>query len=189
MNPPPHAPRRRWLRQAASTTLALALPGLSATARATAFATARPERDLAFAHTHTGERLSLVYAVGDRYLDDSLFSLNHFLRDHYSGEQGVMDPRLFDLLHRLRLELDTRQNVEVISAYRSPSTNERLRTTRAGGVAKRSLHMDGRAMDIRLPGVPLADVRQAALSLRLGGVGYYPREQFVHVDTGPVRHW
>jgi len=188
MTPPHHAPRRRWLRQAATTTLAMALPGLASSARAASLGSG-PERALAFAHTHTGERLSLVYAVGEHYLNDSLFSLNHFLRDHYSGEQGVMDPRLFDLLHRLRLELGANQNFEVISAYRSPATNERLRTTRAGGVAKRSLHMDGRAMDIRLPGVPLADLREAALSLRLGGVGYYPREQFVHVDTGPVRHW
>ena len=77
----------------------------------------------------------------------------------------------------------------MISGYRCPATNTTLRNTRGGGVARRSLHMDGKAIDVRLPGVPLADLRDAALSLGMGGVGFYPREQFVHVDTGPVRRW
>lgn len=146
-------------------------------------------RSLAFDHTHTGEHLSLTYAVGERYLPEALRSLDHFMRDHYSGEVGSMDPQLFDLLHQLRRTLASDAPFEVISAYRCAATNTRLRNTRQGGVAKRSLHMDGKAMDIRIAGIGLADLRDAALSLRLGGVGYYPREQFVHVDTGRVRSW
>ena len=115
--------------------------------------------------------------------------LNWFLRDHYSGEVGTMDPKLFGLLHELRSILAPKAAFDVISGYRSPTTNAFLRRTRAGGVAKRSLHMDGMAIDIRLPGVPLADLRDAAVSLQAGGVGYYPRENFVHIDTGTVRRW
>lgn len=100
-----------------------------------------------------------------------------------------MDPRLFDLLHRLQTALGCTAPYQVISAYRCPATNDTLRHSRDGGVARRSLHMDGKAMDIRIAGVGLADLRDAALSLGLGGVGYYPREQFVHVDTGRVRSW
>jgi uncharacterized protein YcbK (DUF882 family) len=149
----------------------------------------RNARSLAFRHTHTGERIALVYAVDDRYVPDALTSLNRFLRDHYSGQIGSIDPQLFDLLHRLQLTLGCDEPFHVISGYRCPETNQTLKATRGGGVAKRSLHMDGKAIDIRLPGVPLADVRDAALELKLGGVGYYQRDQFVHVDTGRVRHW
>jgi uncharacterized protein YcbK (DUF882 family) len=111
------------------------------------------------------------------------------MRDHYTGDVGVMDPQLFDLLHRVQSELGTGQSFQIISGYRCPKTNAALKATRGGGVAKRSLHMDGKAIDVRLPGVPLGDLRDAALSLRQGGVGYYPRDQFVHLDTGRVRHW
>lgn len=146
-------------------------------------------RALAFTHTHTGERLRRVYAVGSRYLDDALAALDRLLRDHYSGQVGRIDPALFDQLHRLQQALGSRAPFEVISGFRAAATNERLRTTRGGGVARRSLHLDGRAIDIRLPDVPLADLRDAARSLRAGGVGFYPQERFVHLDTGPVRAW
>jgi uncharacterized protein YcbK (DUF882 family) len=115
--------------------------------------------------------------------------LNHFLRDHYSQEVGVMDPVLYDLLHQIRVDLGVRGSYDVISGYRSPKTNEKLRATRAGGVAQRSLHMDGKAIDVRLPGVPLSDLRDAAMAQNAGGVGFYPRDQFVHIDTGRVRYW
>jgi len=178
--------RRHLLRRSAqlvATAASLPLAAQAAVAR-------RPDaRSLALANTHTGEQLALVYATGDHFLPDALDTLNHFLRDHYSGEVGVIDPQLIDLLHRVRQTLGTAQAFQVISGYRSPATNERLRTTRGGGVAKHSLHMDGKAIDIRLPGVALADLRDAALGLRAGGVGYYPREQFVHIDTGRVRTW
>jgi uncharacterized protein YcbK (DUF882 family) len=140
-------------------------------------------------HTHTRERIELVYAVGHDYVTAALGSLNRFLRDHYSGEVGVMDPQLYELLHGVRQLLGTERAFEVISGYRCPATNQKLRETRGGGVAKQSLHLQGRAIDVRLPGVPLAELRDAALSLRAGGVGYYPGSQFVHIDTGRVRAW
>ena len=168
----------RWLMTGAL--LPLAQPALASLPGA---------RSLAFDHTHTSERLALVYALGEQFVPQALSSLNHFLRDHYSGEAGLMDPRLFHLLHQIRQELRVQQPFQIISGYRSPATNQTLRTTRGGGVAKHSLHMDGKAIDVRLPGVPLADLRDAALALGMGGVGFYPREQFVHVDTGPVRRW
>jgi uncharacterized protein YcbK (DUF882 family) len=149
------------------------------------------ERRLALLHTHTRERIELVYAQGDRLLPDALAALDRFLRDHYSGAVGRIDARLFELLHALRRSLGTREQApfEIISGYRAPATNARLRATRGGGVATHSLHMEGRALDIRLPGVPLTELRDAALALGAGGVGCYEQQQFVHVDTGRVRRW
>ncbi|MBL8395547.1 MAG: DUF882 domain-containing protein [Candidatus Accumulibacter sp.] len=146
-------------------------------------------RHLAFDHTHTGERLSLVFAVGDRYIPAALARLNLFLRDHYSGEVGNIDPQLFDLLFTIRQELGCEQAFQVISAYRCAATNNKLRGRRGAGVAKQSLHMEGKAIDIRLGGVSLADLRDAAMSLSAGGVGFYAVSDFVHVDTGRVRSW
>jgi len=185
MNAPATPHRRHFLRHTMTCAAAGALPALVLPARA-AMAGAR---ELALAHTHTREHIDLVYAVQERYVPESLGLLNHFLRDHYSGVVGAMDPQLFDLLHRVRQALGATTAFEVISGYRDPATNEHLRLTRGGGVASRSLHVEGRAVDVRLPGVSLADLRDAALSLRAGGVGYYPRERFVHIDTGRVRHW
>ena len=166
----------------------LALASLPAPAQA-ATAPDSAQRLLALAHTHTGERLRLVYALGTQYLSAALGTLNRLLRDHYTGEVGQMDPRLFDLLNQVQRQLGAEQAFEVISGYRAPATNERLRRTRGGGVAQQSLHTHGRAIDVRLPGVPLADLRDAAWSLQAGGVGYYPRDGFVHIDTGAVRRW
>lgn len=188
-------PRRRFLRQVAGAAGAL-LPAV-ATPPAAAFAGAGPAaaglRALTLHHTHTGERIEQVYAQGEQYLPEALGALNHFLRDHYSGIVGRIDPGLFDLLHRVQQVLGAGDRpdarFEVISGYRSPATNQFLRKTRGGGVASRSLHLQGQAIDVRLTGVPLADLRDAALSLKAGGVGYYPREQFVHLDTGRVRRW
>jgi len=148
-----------------------------------------PGRQIGMNHLHTSERIGLVYARGPVYLDPALDKLNVFLRDHYTHEVGSMDPGLYDILHDIRNALGARGHYEIISGYRSPKTNERLRTTRGGGVAKRSLHMDGKAIDVRLPGVPLKDLREAAIALERGGVGYYPRDNFVHVDTGKFRTW
>lgn len=149
------------------------------------------QRSMAFRHAHTREHISLVYAANGDYLPDALSLLNWFMRDHYSGTVGQMDPQLFDVLHRIRLALRSKSFpvYEVISGYRCPETNNKLRTARDGGVAKRSLHMEGKAIDVRLPGVPIAELRDAAIALRAGGVGYYPSEQFVHIDTGRVRTW
>jgi uncharacterized protein YcbK (DUF882 family) len=180
--------RRAFLHRSAQAMLlggALGLAGRSARASAPSL------RSLVLDHTHTRERIDLVYAAGEQYLPQALGSLNHFLRDHYSGEVGQIDPQLFDLLHQVRQALGggVPLSYHIISGYRSPLTNARLRNTRGGGVASHSLHMDGKAIDVRLPGVPLAELRDAALSLKAGGVGYYPRDQFVHIDTGRVRTW
>lgn len=164
----------------AGSALPLAKPALAARADA---------RSLSLSHTHTGERMNLVYALDEQYLPESLSRLNLFLRDHYSGEVGLIDPQLFDLLHGVKQTLGGDPTFQVISGYRCTATNSRLRNTRGGGVAQRSLHMDGKAIDIRVADLPLADLRDAALSLRGGGVGFYAREQFVHLDTGRVRHW
>lgn len=182
---PSHPHRRQFLTRIARAAALVAAP---AAARA-GLAPGAQARHLAFDHTHTGEQLEIVYAVGGQYVPQALATLNRFLRDHYTGDVGVIDPQLFDLLHGLRSELGAGQAFQVISGYRCPTTNATLKATRGGGVATHSLHMDGKAIDIRLPGVQLADLRDAALQLRAGGVGFYQREQFVHVDTGRVRRW
>ena len=183
--PPPacgHA-RRRFLGAAAAL---LAAPAIGRSGRATAAVPGM--RTLGFEHTHTGEEIVVSYASGDSYIDRALASLNWFLRDFRNDAVHPIDPRLFDQLHTLATITGTKTRFQVISGYRSPATNHALRA-RGGGVAERSLHLQGRAIDIRLADVPLADLRDAALSLRAGGVGYYPGSQFVHVDTGPVRRW
>lgn len=181
-----HHERRRFLRRGAQ--IALATTALSGMAPAV-WASTAPARGLRLSHTHTGESIDLTYASGERYLPQALQKANHFLRDHYSGEVGTIDPQLLDLLYAVRESLGTQLPFHVISGYRCPATNNRLRTTRGGGVAKRSLHMDGKAIDVRMPGVPLTELRDAALSLKAGGVGTYMRDQFVHVDTGRPRSW
>ncbi len=147
-------------------------------------------RELSFEHTHTGEKLSLVYAVGDRYITAALDSVKQFLRDFRNGEMHVIDPGLLDQLHQLAAATATHAPFQVISAYRSPATNEMLRLA-GHGVAAGSLHLKGQAIDIRLADVGLSDLRDAALSMRAGGVGYYPSadSDFVHIDTGRVRFW
>lgn len=152
-----------------------------------AHASASP-RSLAFRHTHTAERLAVTYAFGDRYLPDALDRVAHFLRDFRNGETHAIDPALLDQLHALTRVTADAATIEVISGYRSPATNQMLHE-RSRGVATQSLHLEGRAIDIRVAGVRLADLRDAALSLRAGGVGYYPASDFVHVDTGRVRRW
>jgi uncharacterized protein YcbK (DUF882 family) len=188
MQPATDISRRIFLRRATAVSLAVAAAVRPALATVP-LAGLQAQRRLAFHHTHTGESIALVYAERDAYVPEALLALNHFLRDHYSGDVGVIAPSLLDQLHRLQQTLGGDRPFQVISGYRSPATNTTLRQTRGGGVAKHSLHMEGRAIDIRLPDVALADLRDAALSLRAGGVGYYPGERFVHVDNGPIRRW
>ena len=147
------------------------------------------ERDLAFHNTHTGERLRVTYWEGGRYQSDALREINHVMRDHRNNSVRRIDRNLLDQLFVLRKKLATSRPVHIISGYRSPKTNAMLRRTRGGGVARRSLHMSGRAIDIRVPGRSLNKVRLAALSMQTGGVGYYPGPHFVHIDTGRVRRW
>ena len=150
-----------------------------------------PERVLSFFNTHTGERLKSAYSAGGVYQPDALRDLNYILRDFRVNEIKPIDPRVFDLLHELGGTLETDQPFHIISGYRSPHTNTILRA-RGGattGVASHSLHMVGQAIDIRLPGVKLENLRNAARSLKIGGVGFYPDLNFVHVDVGRVRNW
>lgn len=146
-------------------------------------------RILTLRHLHTDEKLRVTYRVGDRYQRDAMQKLNRFLRDHRSGDTTIMDPRLFDLLHDIQHRVGNPDaEFEVFSAYRSPATNDKLRKV-SRRVAKRSLHMTGQAMDIRLDRTATRKVRDAAIALRQGGVGFYARSDFVHLDTGAVRRW
>ena len=149
------------------------------------------EYRLRFYHTHTGERLEVVYRRGDQYIPKALDELDHYLRDHRTGDVRHFDPRLFDLLHDLTGSLgDSGGEIDVICGYRTPWSNEFLRTRNPHtGVAQHSLHMQAEAIDIRLPGIPISELRDAALRLHRGGVGYYRSSDFVHVDVGRVRHW
>jgi len=154
-------------------------------------AAARKERALSFFHTHTNETLDTAYCCDGRYRPAALARVDRFLRDFRVNEEHPIDPRLLDLLFALGAELQTRDRYHVISGYRSPKTNSMLRA-RGGehtGVAVHSLHTVGKAIDIRVPGVPLVELRTAAASLKLGGVGFYPKSNFVHVDVGRVRDW
>jgi len=180
--------RRSFLGYGAAATAAALVPGRAQAATAVS---KRPERVLSFFHTHTGERLKIAYCCDGVYQPEALTQLNHLLRDFRVDLEKPIDPKLFDLLHELNGTLETDQPYHVISGYRSAATNTRLRE-RGGahtGVASKSLHMVGQAMDIRVPGMRLDHLRQAAASLKLGGVGFYPSSNFVHVDTGRVRYW
>jgi uncharacterized protein YcbK (DUF882 family) len=137
---------------------------------------------------HTDEKLEAVYWENGEYVPDAVKALNHVLRDYRNDEVHPIDPGLYDILGKIADKTGTKAHFQVISGYRSPATN-RLLSERSGEVAKRSLHMDGKAMDIFLEDIPLEEIRAEALGLRLGGVGYYPKSKFVHVDVGPVRKW
>ncbi len=150
--------------------------------------TPQPERSLEMYNLHTGERVRSTYWVQGQYIEDELASINHLLRDHRSNGSIAIDRSLLDLLHDLKSAMNFRQPVHIISGYRSPETNAML-SQRSGGVARKSLHMQGKAIDIRLPGVQLEQLHDQALALKAGGVGYYRRSQFVHLDVGRVRNW
>jgi len=145
-------------------------------------------RTLSFYHTHTGERLEVTYAEGDAYIDEALAAVNRYLGDFRSGEEAAFDPALLDFLFDLRAQFGGTGTYQVISAYRSPATNEMLRG-RSGGVARRSQHLLGKAIDMRLDGVDVLSLRDKALEMQRGGVGYYQQSNFVHIDTGRVRSW
>jgi uncharacterized protein YcbK (DUF882 family) len=140
---------------------------------------------------HTGESIDIVYRIGDMYIPEALDKLNTFLRDHRTNEVTTYDPKEFDLLHNLMGRLGKPNGViDVVCGYRTEETNALLRDAGPNtGVAEHSQHIEGHAIDIRVPGASTTQIRNAALSLEAGGVGYYPRSQFVHVDVGPVRTW
>jgi len=143
---------------------------------------------LNFFHTHTSERLDIVYKRDGEYIPEALTEINEFLRDFRNGEVAVIDPQLLDLIADIRDELGSDGTYEVVSAYRSSETNAMLRR-RSGGVARNSQHLLGRAIDVRLSDVETARLRNAALAMQRGGVGYYAKSNFVHIDTGRVRRW
>jgi uncharacterized protein YcbK (DUF882 family) len=173
---------RRTFLQRSALTMALLLPAgrlLAASAAA---------RCLSFVHTHTGERLSVAYFRDGSYLPHALARLNELLRDLRTEQVHPIDPQLFDRLHALQNLAGCTEAFEIISGYRSPETNAGLRR-QSTGVAERSLHMDGKAIDVRLPGCNTARLAQLARSQQSGGVGFYRVSDFVHVDTGRVRIW
>jgi uncharacterized protein YcbK (DUF882 family) len=151
-------------------------------------AAAAETRALSFSHTHTGERLRIVYFADGAYQPEPLAQADHLLRDFRTGDEHPIDRALLDTLYALCGACGGR-TFEIISGYRSPQTNAMLRRTGGGGVAKHSLHMDGRAIDVRLVGVDTARLRAAAIALGRGGVGYYRDADFVHLDTGRPRSW
>ena len=149
--------------------------------------TPRP-RILTLSNLNTGESLKAEFFDGKGYIKEELTRLNHFFRDYRANKMTSIDPGLFDQLYRLQVLLGSHKPVQLISGYRAVDTNEEMRAHRRG-VAKKSYHTKGQAMDFHIEGVALNQVRKAALSMRAGGVGYYPRSNFVHIDTGPVRTW
>jgi uncharacterized protein YcbK (DUF882 family) len=154
-------------------------------------AVAPAEYHLRMHHLHTGEDIDIVYRVGDTYIPEALDQLNYFLRDHRTQDVSSYDPKEFDLLHSLMTRLGRPNGIiDIICGYRTPESNNFLRTLGPDtGVAEHSQHMLAKAIDIRVPGVTTRTLRNAALALHAGGVGFYPVSQFVHVDVGPVRTW
>jgi uncharacterized protein YcbK (DUF882 family) len=184
-NPQPPGTRRAFLRSAVSICglvgVAAVVPGL---------VRAAPGRMLSFLHTHTGESLTIPYRTGSCYEAGCLEAVNHLLRDFRTGDVHRIDPGLLDILCALKERTDSDAPFQVISGYRSPRTNTRLRGgSQTSGVAERSLHLEGQAIDVRLGGVRTPRLAELARGLQGGGVGYYKSSDFVHVDTGRVRHW
>jgi uncharacterized protein YcbK (DUF882 family) len=184
---PPTVERRRLLRAGAGAlAAALAAPAIS---RADVMAPQAAEvRRAALHNLHTGDSFNEVYFESGRYVPQALAEAMRVLRDWRNGEEHVMDPRLFDTLHLISAKLETDRPFQIISGYRSPATNAMLHA-RSSGVASNSQHTYGKAADVRIEGVDLSRLHEAALSLRAGGVGYYPVSNFVHVDVARVRQW
>lgn len=146
------------------------------------------ERQLSLYHTHTRRNLDTIYKRNGDFVSEALDQINTFLGDFRTGDVEAIDPGLLDILFDLREALGSTGTYEVISAYRSPKTNEMLRR-RSGGVARKSQHLLGKAIDVRLTDVGLETLRDAAIAMQRGGVGFYAKSNFVHIDTGPVRRW
>lgn len=174
--------RRAFLGQA------LGCAGLLIAPAGATLAQASGTRSLSFLHTHTAESLSVDYSIDGVYQDAALAQVNRFLRDFRTEEVHAIDPHLLDILWELKLLVTSEVRYEVISAYRSPETNAKLRE-RSTGVSSHSLHMEGRAIDVRVTKFPTLKLRDLALSMKRGGVGYYAGSDFVHLDTGRVRSW
>lgn len=183
--------RRSFLRASVTAGLATAAFGgfsfVSNAAEAASYAGATA-REVVMHNAHTGEKFRGEYWHNGRYLPDAFKDIKSLMKDHRTGETYPIDPRLMDILYVLQKRVETDTPFEIFSGYRSPKTNAMLRRL-TDGVAEGSLHMQGQAVDLRLPGYKLSYLRRAATSLKAGGVGYYPESSFVHLDTGRVRHW
>lgn len=177
-------PRRAFLKSS----LILAAPTLSIPALAKTAQAAPGERTLRLYNTHTGEKLTSVFWAEGQFIPDAMKDINKVLRDHRNNKVAEMDPELMLLLTAVNEKMGNNKELHIISGYRSPESNAKLHSA-SGGVAKRSLHMEAKAIDIRIPGKDLKMLQRAALSIGGGGVGYYPDSQFVHMDTGRVRSW
>ena len=185
--------RRSFLGIGAATLGGVLIPGLSSPALASGFKSgviSDGSRRISFRNTHTGETFSGVYRVGDKYLPDSFKQINTVLRDFRTGQVYPMDPRVLDIIYTVHRMTGEQKPFQIISGYRSPKTNQMLRGgSDASGVAKKSLHMKGQAIDLRMEGFSTARLRDIAKSLQAGGVGYYAKSDFVHMDSGDVRSW
>ena len=145
--------------------------------------------NVSFRNQHTGELFTGDYRVGSKYLSKTFKEINHVLRDFRTNEVFPIDPRVIDIIYMIRKKAGIKEPLEILSGYRCPNTNARLSLVSEGGVAKNSLHMTGQAIDFRIPGFSTRDVQKIAINLKAGGVGYYSKSNFVHVDTGRLRQW
>ena len=177
--------RRSFLKSSVVIASALSVPAF---ARAAPAVITPPDRSLRLYNTHTGESLRRVFWAEGQFVPEALADINKLLRDHRSNTIKEIDPKLLVLLDRVTSKFGDEDVLHIISGYRSPETNRKLAAA-SGGVAKHSMHLDGKAIDIRLPGRALDQLHKAALAARGGGVGYYPSSQFVHMDTGRLRNW
>jgi len=176
-------------RAARGVTLILLLVSMATIRQSWATIRENPPYELHLYHTHTRERLDIVYRRGDVYDSVALARIDEYLRDYRTGDVHQIDPHVFDLIHDLLASVGhADERIQIVCGYRTPRTNEYLRT-HGHGVARHSLHMQGMAIDIRIPGISAAKLRDAALALHRGGVGYYADSNFIHVDTGRVRRW
>jgi uncharacterized protein YcbK (DUF882 family) len=175
--------RRSFLKSSVVLASAVGMPALAKAAQP-----APAERTLSLYNTHTGESLRSVFWAEGQFIPDALKDINKLLRDHRNDKIAEMDPKLIVLLNDVSDKFGDNQVLHIISGYRSPESNAKLAAA-SNGVARHSMHMEGKAIDIRLPGQNLAQLHKAAMSMKAGGVGYYPDSQFVHMDTGRVRYW
>jgi uncharacterized protein YcbK (DUF882 family) len=175
--------RRSFLKSSVVLASAIGMPALAKAAQP-----APAERTLRLYNTHTGESLRSVFWAEGQFIPDALKDINKLLRDHRNDKIAEMDPKLIVLLNDVSDKFGDSQVLHIISGYRSPESNAKLHAN-SNGVAKHSMHMEGKAIDIRMPGKDLAQLHKAAMSMKAGGVGYYPESQFVHMDTGRVRYW
>ncbi|MBE0482971.1 MAG: DUF882 domain-containing protein [Bacterioplanes sp.] len=175
--------RRHFLQQAS-----LLGAGISAGIPLTAHAQPHEERTLRLYNIHTGESLQTTFWANGAYLDDEIQTIDLLMRDHRANQAIAMQRELYQRLYELQQLFNAREPLYIVSAYRSPSTNQRLRQ-QSSGVAQTSMHIQGKAIDVRIPGVSHRHLHKAALAMHAGGVGYYPKSGYIHLDTGRNRHW